>query len=346
MPEIVLRDALKQGLEEALDNDPRVFIMGEDIGEYGGAYAVTDGFLEKFGEKRIKDTPISEQAFFGAGIGAAAAGLRPIVEFMSMSFTLVAFDQIVNMAANLRYMSGGQISVPMVIRAPTGAGVQLGATHSQSFETWLAEVPGMKVVCPSTAYDALGLMRSAIKDDNPVLVAEPALLYGVKGEVPDEYYEIEIGKADITREGSDITLVSYGYGMRPVNDAADILEGGGVSVEVIDMRSLSPIDMNTIVASVQKTNRVVVVDNARRRGGVMAEVAADLQQVASEWLDGPVMRVGSSNVPWPYNRGLEQEVLTDAKDVLAAVATGYGLIDGSLKPTISPSTSLSRRSGS
>ena len=299
--------------------------MGEDIGEYGGAYAVTDGFLKKFGEKRIKDTPISEQAFLGAGIGAAAAGLRPIVEFMSMSFTLVAFDQIVNMAANLRYMSGGQISVPMVIRAPTGAGVQLGATHSQSFETWLAEVPGMKVVCPSTPYDALGLMRSAIKDDNPVLVAEPALLYGAKGEVPDEYYEIEIGKADVTREGSDITLVSYGYGMRPVNDAAGTLEGRGVSVEVIDLRSLAPIDMDAIVASVKKTNRVVVVDNARRRGGVMAEVTADLQQAASEWLDGPVMRVGSVDVPWPYNRGLEQEVLTDADDVLAAVAEGYGL---------------------
>jgi pyruvate dehydrogenase E1 component beta subunit len=325
MPEIVLREALKRGLEEALENDPRVFIMGEDIGEYGGAYAVTEGFLKKFGEKRIKDTPISEQAFLGAGIGAAAAGLRPIVEFMSMSFTLVAFDQIVNMAANLRYMSGGQISVPMVIRAPTGAGVQLGATHSQSFETWLAEVPGMKVVCPSTPYDALGLMRSAIKDDNPVLVAEPALLYGAKGEVPDEYYEIEIGKADVTREGSDITLVSYGYGMRPVNDAAGTLEGRGVSVEVIDLRSLAPIDMDAIVASVKKTNRVVVVDNARRRGGVMAEVTADLQQAASEWLDGPVMRVGSVDVPWPYNRGLEQEVLTDADDVLAAVAEGYGL---------------------
>jgi len=325
MPEIVLREALKRGLEEALENDPRVFIMGEDIGEYGGAYAVTDGFLKKFGEKRIKDTPISEQAFLGAGIGAAAAGLRPIVEFMSMSFTLVAFDQIVNMAANLRYMSGGQISVPMVIRAPTGAGVQLGATHSQSFETWLAEVPGMKVVCPSTPYDALGLMRSAIKDNNPVLVAEPALLYGAKGEVPDEYYEIEIGKADVTREGSDITLVSYGYGMRPVNDAAGTLEGRGVSVEVIDLRSLAPIDMDAIIASVKKTNRVVVVDNARRRGGVMAEVTADLQQAASEWLDGPVMRVGSVDVPWPYNRGLEQEVLTDADDVLAAVAEGYGL---------------------
>jgi len=325
MPQIVLREALKRGLEEALESDPRVFMMGEDIGEYGGAYAVTGGFLKKFGPERIKDTPISEQAFLGAGIGAAAAGLRPIVEFMSISFSLVAFDQIVNMAANLRYMSGGQISVPMVIRAPTGAGVQLAATHSQSFETWLAEVPGMKVVCPSNPYDALGLMRSAIKDDNPVLVAEPALLYGAKGEVPDEYYEIEIGKADVTRTGSDITLVSYGYGMRPVNEAADTLAERGVSAEVIDLRSLSPLDMDAVVQSVQKTNRVVVVDTARRVGGIMAEVAADLQQKASEWLDGPVMRVGSTDVPWPYNRGLEQEVLTDANDVLAAVTEGYGI---------------------
>lgn len=325
MPEIVLREALKRGLEEALDNDPRVFMMGEDIGEYGGAYAVTDGFLKKFGPERIKDTPISEQAFIGAGIGAATAGLRPIIELMSISFSLVAFDQIVNMAANLRYMSGGQISVPMVIRAPTGAGVQLGATHSHSFETWLAEVPGMKVVCPSNSYDALGLMRSAIKDENPVFVAEPALLYGTKGEVPDEYYEVEIGKADVTRTGSDITLVSYGYGMRPVNDAADRLAERGVSAEVIDLRSLSPLDLDTIVASVQKTNRVVVVDTARRTGGIMAEVAADLQQRAGEWLDGPVVRVGSKDVPWPYSRGLEQEVLVDADDVLAAVTEGYGL---------------------
>jgi len=325
MPEILLRDALKRGLEEALENDPRVFMMGEDIGEYGGAYAVTAGFLKKFGPERIKDTPISEQAFLGAGIGAAAAGLRPIVEFMSMSFTLVAFDQIVNMAANLRYMSGGQISVPMVIRAPTGAGSQLAATHSQSFETWLAEVPGMKVVCPSTPYDALGLMRSAIKDDNPVLVAEPALLYTEKGEVPDEYYEIEIGKADVTREGSDITLVSYGHGMGSTNEAADKLAERGVSAEVIDLRSLSPIDMDALVASIQKTNRIVVIDSARRRGGIMAEIAADLQQTASEWLDGPVMRVGSIDVPWPYNRGLEQEVLTDVDDVLAAVVEGYGI---------------------
>ena len=325
MTEIVLREALKRGLEEALENDPSVFMMGEDIGEYGGAYAVTDGFLKKFGPDRIKDTPISEQAFLGAGIGAAAAGLRPIIEFMSISFTLVAFDQIVNMAANLRYMSGGQISVPMVIRAPTGAGIQLGATHSQSFETWLAEVPGMKVVCPSNSYDALGLMRSAIKDNNPVLVAEPALLYGTKGEVPDEYYEVEIGKAHVTRTGSDVTLISYGYGMRPVNEAADKLAERGVSAEVIDLRSLSPLDMDAIVASVQKTNRVVVVDSARRIGGMMAEVSAELQQRAAEWLDGPVMRVGSDDVPWPYNRDLEREVLTDADDVLKALAEGYGL---------------------
>ncbi|MBP39485.1 MAG: alpha-ketoacid dehydrogenase subunit beta [Dehalococcoidia bacterium] len=325
MPEITLRDALKRAIKEALESDPSVFMMGEDIGEYGGAYAVTDGLLKKFGPDRIKDTPISEQAFVGAGIGAAVAGLRPIVEFMSISFSLVAFDQIVNMAANLRYMSGGQISVPMVIRAPTGAGVQLGATHSQSFETWLAEVPGMKVVCPSNPYDALGLMRSAIKDNNPVFVAEPALLYGEKGEIPDDDYEIEIGKADVTREGSDITLVSYGYGMRPTNEAADKLTERGVSVEVIDLRSLSPFDIDSIVSSVQKTNRVVLIDNARRNGGVMAEVAADLQQCASEWLDGPVMRVGSVDVPWPYSRSLEQEVLMDADDVLVAVAEGYGL---------------------
>ena len=325
MPEIIYREAIKRGLEEALERDPRVFMMGEDIGEYGGAYAVTDGFLEKFGSERIKDTPISEQAFMGAGIGAAAAGLRPIIELMSISFSLVAFDQIVNMAANLRYMSGGQISVPMVIRAPTGAGVQLAATHSQSFETWLAEVPGMKVVCPSNSYDALGLIRSAIKDNNPVFVAEPALLYGAKAKVPDEYYEIELGKARIARAGSNITLVSYGYGMRPVEAAADRLSMVGVSAEVIDLRSLNPLDMDTIVASVQKTHRVVVVDSARRTGGIMAEVAAEVQQRAAEWLDGPVMRVGSVDVPWPYSHDLEQKVLTDSDDVLNAVSEGYGL---------------------
>ena len=227
MTNIPVREAIKRGLAEALEEDPTVFLMGEDIGEYGGAYAVTDGFLARFGPERIKDTPISEAAFVGAGIGAAAGGLKPVVELMSMSFSLVAFDQIVNMAANLRYMSGGQISVPMVIRAPTGAGVQLAATHSQSFETWLAEVPGMKTVCPSNSYDALGLIRTAIKDPNPVIYAEPAVLYGARSEVPDEYYEVAIGEARIDREGDDVTLISYGAGMRVIVRAADALADRG-----------------------------------------------------------------------------------------------------------------------
>ena len=214
MAEITIREAITLGLAEAIETDDSVFIMGEDIGEYGGAYSVTKGFLEKYGDKRIKDTPISEAAFVGAGIGAASAGLRPVVELMSMSFSLVAFDQIVNMAANLRYMSGGQIKVPMVIRAPTGAGVQLGATHSQSFETWLAEVPGMYCACPSNPHDALGLLRSSIKSDNPVIFAEHSHLYGSRGDVPEDYYEIPLGEAKVTQSGGDLTLVSYGYGVQ------------------------------------------------------------------------------------------------------------------------------------
>ncbi|MDA1298122.1 MAG: pyruvate dehydrogenase complex E1 component subunit beta [Chloroflexi bacterium] len=325
MTEIIFREAIKRGLAEALDSNPNVFIMGEDIGEYGGAYAVTDGFLAKYGPERIIDTPISEAAFVGAGIGAAAAGLRPVVELMSMSFALVAFDQIVNMAANLRYMSGGQIEVPLLIRAPTGAGVQLGATHSQSFETWMAEVPGMRCVCPSNPYDALGLIRTALKERNPVLFAEPALLYGVRGEVPDHYYEIPFGSANVQRAGEDVTLISYGAGMRVLDAAASELEAKGVSAEVIDLRSLSPVDYDTLLTSIEKTNRVLALDTGRRRGGMMAEIAAELQERAVEWLDGPVVRVGAEDVPWPYNRGLEQESYPQPADVLAALNKHYGL---------------------
>ncbi len=325
MAEILFREAIKRGLAEALDSNPNVFIMGEDIGEYGGAYAVTDGFLKKYGEDRIIDTPISEAAFVGAGIGAAAGGLRPVVELMSISFSLVAFDQIVNMSANLRYMSGGQIEVPLVLRAPTGAGVQLGATHSQSFETWLAEVPGMLCVCPSTPYDALGLIRTAMKTKNPVMFAEPALLYGMRGEVPDEHYEIPFGSANVQREGDDVTLISYGAGMRVVNSAADELEGKGVNAEVIDLRSLSPVDYDTLLTSVEKTNRVLALDTARRKGGVMAEIVADLQEQASEWLDGPIARVGAEDVPWPYSRELEQESYPQTADVLASLEKHFGI---------------------
>lgn len=319
MPELSFRQAITHGLQEAIEADERVFIMGEDIGEYGGAYSVTKGFLEKYGPKRIKDTPISEATFIGAGIGAACSGLRPIVELMSISFALVGFDQIVNMAANIRYMSGGQIRVPMVIRAPTGAGVQLGATHSQSFETWLAEVPGMYCVCPSNPKDALGLLRTAIKDSNPVIFAEHSHLYTKRGDVPEEYYEIPIGQANVVREGDDITLVSYGYGVTILHEAADILEQQhNISAEIIDIRSLHPIDYDTIIASVQKSGRAVMLDTARRLGGVMPEIVSETQQRAIEWLDGPIMRVGAKDVPWPYNRALEQDMLPDANDVIEA----------------------------
>jgi len=315
------REAITLGLEEALESDENVLIMGEDIGAYGGAYSVTKGFIEKYGARRIKDTPISEAAFVGAGVGAASVGLRPIVELMSISFALVAFDQIVNMSANLRYMSGGQIEVPMVIRAPTGAGVQLGATHSQSFETWLAEVPGMKCVCPSNASDALGLLRSAIADNNPVVFAEHAHLYNFRSEVPDEYYMVPIGEARVTREGEDVTFVSYGYGVHMLEEAAEALDADGISVEVVDMRSLHPIDFDTITASAKKTGNVLALDTARKTGGIMAEVVAELQQRAIDWLDAPVVRIGSKDVPWPYSRGLEQYALPDAGQVVEAVKT-------------------------
>lgn len=319
MTELLMREAIKKGLEEALEQDPNVLIMGEDIGEYGGAYAVTDGFLAKFGPERIKDTPISEATFIGTGIGAASAGLRPIIELMSISFSLVGFDQIVNMAANIRYMSGGQIDVPMVIRAPTGAGVQLAATHSQSFETWLAEVPGLYCVCPSNPKDALGLMRTSIKNNNPVIFAEPALLYGMKGEVPDEYYEIPLGSASIVDEGNDVTLVSYGAGMSLLSDASKTLSDNNIDAEIIDLRSLSPIDYKTIGESVKKTNKLVAVDTSRRNGGIMSEVVANIQENFNDWLDGPIIRIGANDVPWPYNKNLEAAAYPSSKNIADSI---------------------------
>ena len=318
MSEITVREAITLGLAEAIERDGNVFIMGEDIGEYGGAYSITKGFLEKYGEKRIKDTPISEAAFVGAGIGAACAGLRPVIELMSMSFSLVAFDQIVNMAANIRYMSGGQIKVPMVIRAPTGAGVQLGATHSQSFETWLAEVPGMYCACPSNPRDALGLLRTSIKSDNPVIFAEHSHLYGSRGDVPDDYYEIPLGQARVVRAGGDLTLVSYGFGVHVLLEAVGVMAENGIDAEIVDLRSLHPVDYDTVIASVQRTGRAVMLDTARRTGGIMSEIVAEVQERAIDWLDGPVMRVGAKDVPWPYNRSLEQDILPHADDVVDA----------------------------
>ena len=325
MTEITFRQALQRGLREALDADPDVFLMGEDIGKYDGAYAVTQGLLEKYGPERIRDTPISEAAFVGAGVGAAVAGLRPVVELMSMSFSLVAMDQIVNMAAKIRYMSGGQVKVPMVLRAPTGGGVQLGATHSQSFENWYASTPGLKVVTPSTPYDALGLLRSSIEDDNPVVFAEHALLYGVRGEVPDEEYRVPIGVADIKRSGTDITMVGWAHGIVTLLDAAEKLSETGVSAEVVDLRTLRPLDMDTVVESVEKTGRALVLDENWRTAGFGAEIAAEIGYRCSDYMDGTVASVGGADAPAPYSRPLEQLGIPQTSWVIDEIEKIYGL---------------------
>ncbi len=320
LPDVITyREAVGRGIAEAIENDDRVFIMGEDVGAYGGAYAVTKGFLDKYGEDRVKDTPISESVIVGAGIGAAIEGLRPIVEIMTINFSLMAMDQIVNMAAKIRYMSGGQVSVPLVIRTVTGGGRLLAATHSQSLESWYARVPGLRVVTPSTPYDSLGLFRSAMVDPNPVIFVEHAVLYGTRGEVPDDPYSIPLGSADIKRIGSDVTLVSYS-GMVPVAlEAAEQLAAGGVEAEVVDLRSLAPLDVETIVSSVKKTSRAVVVEETWEFGGFAGEIVALLNEQAFDYLDGPVLRVAGANAPTPYSRHLEQASIPDAAAVKACV---------------------------
>jgi pyruvate dehydrogenase E1 component beta subunit len=325
MPEITIREALQRGLREALDRDPNVYLMGEDIGAYGGAYAVTAGFLETYGPERVRDVPISENTFVGAAIGSAVGGLRPVVEFMSISFSLLAFDQMVNIGASIRYMSGGQFKVPIVIRAPTGGGMQLGATHSHSFENWLASVPGIRVVAPASPYDALGLLRTALTDDNPVIVAEHAGLYGRRGEVPDEHYTVPFGKADVKRAGDDVTIVAYSHGVVTALEAAEQLSARRVEAEVVDLRSLRPIDIDTVLKSVARTGRAVLIDDNWRSGGMMAEVAAQIAERGFDLLDGPIARVGGDDVPAPYSRSLEQLVIPDAARVLGAVEQAFGI---------------------
>ena len=267
MAELIIREAIRRGLQEALESDDRVFLMGEDIGAYQGSYAVTRGFFEEFGSERIRDCPIAESVIIGSATGAAMAGMRPIVEMMTINFMLLGIDQVVNHAAKMSYMSNGQIKVPLVIRAVTGGGGRLGATHSQNFEGWYASVPGLKVCVPSDPYDALGLLRTAIADPNPVIFAEHGLLYGKRGEVPDEYYTVPMGQAAVRREGTDITLVAYGRMVYTSLEAAERLAERGVEAEVIDLRTLQPLDTGTIVQSVEKTNRVVIVEENWRTAG-------------------------------------------------------------------------------
>lgn len=325
MAEMILRDAMAKALREALDTDDRTFLMGEDIGAYGGPYAVTRGFLEDYGEERIRDTPISEAAFVGAGTGAAMIGMRPIVEVMTINFSLVAIDQIVNHAAKLSYMSDGQISVPLIIRTVTGGGGQLAATHSQSFENWYASVPGLRVVVPATPYDALGLFRSCRKDNNPVIFAEHSLLYRVRGEVPDDYYEIPLGQARIAREGEDVTLVSYSGMVRVAEESAAKLAENDISAEVIDLRTLSPFDLETVVRSVRKTNRVAVIEETWKTGGFSGTIASDIQEAAFDDLDGPVLRINAPDVPAPYARNIEQAMIPSSDWVVEAITYNFGL---------------------
>jgi pyruvate dehydrogenase E1 component beta subunit len=324
MPEMILREAMNKALREALEEYKDAFIMGEDVGAYGGAYAVTKGLLEEFGPERVKDTPISESAFVGSGIGAALAGLKPIVEIMSINFSLLAIDQIVNHAARFRYMSDGQFTVPMSIRTVTGGGGQLGATHSQSFESWYASVPGLKVVVPATPYDALGLFRTAMKDQNPVIFAEHSLLYSTKGEVPDEWYEIPFGRASLKREGDDVTIIAYSGMTRVALEAADKLAKLRKSAEVLDLRTISPWDKEAVLRSVRKTNRAVVIEERWRTGGFAGEIASTIHEEAFDDLDGPVVRVAGKDVPTPYAGNLEDATIPNADDVVRAIRINFG----------------------
>ena len=325
MAELIIREAIRKGLQEALETDDRVFLMGEDIGAYQGSYAVTRGFFEEFGPERIRDCPIAESVIIGSATGAAMAGMRPIVEMMTINFMLLGMDQVVNHAAKMSYMSNGQIKVPLVIRAVTGGGGRLGATHSQNFEGWYASVPGLKVCVPSDPYDALGLLRTAIADPNPVIFAEHGLLYGKRGEVPDEHYTVPMGQAAVRREGTDITLVAYGRMVYTSLEAADRLAERDVEAEVIDLRTLQPLDTGTIVQSVEKTNRVVIVEENWRTGGFSAEIASTVHEAAFDYLDGPVGRVNGHDVPAPYNANLEDMQIPDADRIIAEIKKLYRL---------------------
>ena len=318
MPEISYREAVSSALREALNEDTRVFVAGEDIGPYGGAFAVTKGFTEEFGPERVRDSPLSESVIVGAGVGAAMGGLRPIVEVMTINFTLLAMDQIVNHAAKLRYMSGGQLSVPLIIRTVTGGGASVGATHSQNFEGWFASVPGLKVVVPATPYDVLGLFRACREEMDPVVFVEHILLYSSRGEVPEGPYKVPLGAADVKRMGKDLTIVSYSRMVLIALAAAQQLSQEGIDVEVVDLRCLRPLDMETVLGSVRKTHRVMVVEEVWKTGGVGAEVAAQIQEQAFDYLDSPIVRLAGAEVPMPFSYPLEQAAIPDSNSVVRA----------------------------
>ena len=318
MAVITYRDALNQALREEMQRDDRVFLMGEEVAEYDGAYKVSRGLLKEFGPKRIVDTPIAELGFAGIGVGAAMVGLRPVIEMMTWNFALLAIDQIVNAAAKMRYMSGGQFGVPIVFRGPSGAALQLGAQHSQAWESWYAHIPGLKVVAPATAADAKGLLKSAIRDDDPVIFLEGEMLYNLKGEVPEGEHLVPLGKAEVRRAGNDVTLIGHSKTVGVMLKAADQLAELGVNAEVIDLRTIRPLDTEAILTSVAKTNRCVVAEEGWPFAGVGAQVVDLIQREAFDALDAPVLRVTGADVPMPYNKHLEKAAKADAGKVVEA----------------------------
>lgn len=319
MRQIQFREALREALQEEMRRDPSVLLMGEEVAEYNGAYKVSEGMLAEFGEQRVVDTPIAELGFAGIAVGAAMNGLRPVVEFMTFNFSLVAIDQVINAAAKMNSMSGGQFTCPMVFRGPTGSAGQLGAQHSQNFENWYANTPGLIVVVPSNPYDAKGLLKSAIRDNNPVIFMESEQMYGLKWEVPEEEYTLPLGKAHIVQEGSDVTIVTFGKMMRVVEAAVKELSAAGVSVEVIDLRTVRPIDYDTLATSIRKTNRMVIVEEAWPLASISSEIAYWMQKEAFDYLDAPIKRVTSRDVPLPYAPTLVEAYLPNVKRVVDAV---------------------------
>ncbi len=320
MRKVSYRDALREALQEEMAKDSSVFIIGEDVGRYWqGAFKVTKGLAEEFGDERVRDTPISESAIIGVAVGAAITGMRPVAEIMFGDLSTLAMDQIANQAAKLRYMFGGQIKVPLVIRMPFGAGVNVAAHHSQSLEAWFTHVPGLKVAVPSTPYDAKGLLKAAIRDDNPVMFFEHKLLYPIEGTLPEEEYTIPFGQADVKKQGKDVTIVATLYMVHKALAAADELSKQGVDVEVIDPRTLVPLDKKTITESVKKTGRIVIVTEDCKTGGVSAEVAAMVAEETLDYLDAPIKRVAEPDTPIPFSPSLEQFVLPDEEGIIKAV---------------------------
>jgi pyruvate dehydrogenase E1 component beta subunit len=319
MRTIQFREAIVEAMSEEMRADESIYLMGEEVAEYNGAYKASKGMLDEFGEKRVIDTPISELGFSGIGIGSAMNGNRPIIEFMTFNFSLVGIDQIINNAAKMRQMSGGQFNIPIVFRGPTASAGQLGATHSQAFENWFANTPGLKVVIPSNPYDAKGLLKSSIRDNDPVIFMESEQMYGDKGEVPEEEYTIPLGVADIKREGTDVTIVSFGKIIKEAYKAAEELEKEDISCEIIDLRTVRPMDYDAILKSVKKTNRLVILEEAWPFGNIATEITYKVQNEAFDYLDAPIIKLNTADTPAPYSPVLLKEWLPNSDDVVKAV---------------------------